>query len=477
MPARKFTPITRKVNVIIVISLLLGIGGIIVFFSLALIREIAASLEKNLKQHTDTVKVSIRSIMVPGYADIATRYFEEVTAANPDVSVKLFRENGKPAFSDDNTIRTVNENQGYERFSPNEPRIDVSDIPEQPYFKDALTVSPEEKLVSFQTQKGDAIFFTVYEKLQNRPSCMKCHGATHTIRGVICIESNITASINKQTLYLIISYSLFVVLLIGLTVILTQFLRRTVILPVQTIGAVCTNVTAGQFDKRVDIKNNDEIGVLGSTVNQMVQGLYERFKLSKFVSSSTLQSLKTEKAGEKLPLTILFSDIRGFTSYSEKKPPEDVVESLNKMLNFQTEIITENGGDVDKYVGDEIVAIFTTENPELSACRTALLIQKELSEKSGSAYSGLQVGIGINVGEVILGMIGSEKRADYTVIGDNVNTASRLCNAAKAGQIIIAHSIYQRVKASVLTDGPFRVRVKGKDQYLRVYLLKALKKE
>ncbi len=474
MPAKKFTPITRKVNIIIVISLLLGIGGIIIFFSLALVQEIAASLEKNLKQHSDTVKVSIRNIMVPGYADIATRYFEEVTTVNPEVSVKLYRQDGKLAFSDTSTILTVNENQGYERFSTNVPRIIATEIPVQPYFKEALTVSPEEKLVSFQIQRDNGVFFTIYERLQNRPRCMQCHGPLHNFRGVICIESNITESINKQTLYLFVSYGLFIVILIGLTIVLTQFVKRTVILPVKIIGSVCTSVTEGQFDKRVDINNNDEIGVLGSTVNQMVQGLYERFKLSKFVSSSTLQALKVDKAGEKLPLTILFSDIRGFTSYSEKKPPEDVVESLNKMLNFQTEIITEMGGDVDKYVGDEIVAIFTTENPELSACRAALRIQSELSEKSSSLYSGLEVGIGINVGEVILGMIGSEKRADYTVIGDNVNTASRLCRAAKAGQIIIADSIYQKVKTEIQAEGPFRVRVKGKDQYLRVYLLKTL---
>jgi len=168
VPAKKFTPITRKVNIIIVISLLLGIGGIIIFFSLALVQEIAASLEKNLKQHSDTVKVSIRNIMVPGYADIATRYFEEVTTVNPEVSVKLYRQDGKLAFSDTSTILTVNKNQGYERFSTNVPRIIATEIPVQPYFKEALTVSPEEKLVSFQIQRDNGVFFTIYERLQNR---------------------------------------------------------------------------------------------------------------------------------------------------------------------------------------------------------------------------------------------------------------------------------------------------------------------
>jgi len=195
------------------------------------------------------------------------------------------------------------------------------------------------------------------------------------------------------------------------------------------------------------------------------------------VSSSTIDSLKTEKKGERIPLTILFTDIRSFTSYAENKQPESVVESLNKILNIQSEIIHRNGGDIDKYVGDEVVAFFTDENPEFAACRSALQIQRELTQNSAGQYSNLQVGIGINQGEVILGMVGSERRADYTIIGDNVNTASRLCDVAKGGQIIISHSIYQKVKDRITTDGPYKVKVKGKNLYLKVHILKNMKGE
>lgn len=113
----------------------------------------------------------------------------------------------------------------------------------------------------------------------------------------------------------------------------------------------------------------------------MVDGLYERFQLSKFVSTSTITSIKNKEDGVKDSITLFFSDIRSFTSYSEKKTPDEVVENLNKILSFQTKIIHDNGGDVDKYVGDEIVALFTGEDKEINACRSALQIQEELFKK------------------------------------------------------------------------------------------------
>ena len=263
-------------------------------------------------------------------------------------------------------------------------------------------------------------------------------------------------------------------MVILLAAILTGFMRRTVIKPVKIVGSVCESVTEGEFSQRVSIKNHDELGRLGTTVNKMVEGLHERFELSKYVSTSTIESLRETKVGHLVSLTMLFSDIRGFTAYSEKRPPEKVVENLNMVLNVQTEIIHKYGGDIDKYVGDEIVAMFTDEDQELCASRAALEIQKLFSEEGGQ-YDGLSLGLGINTGDVILGMIGSERRADYTFIGDNVNTASRLCGAAAKGEILIADRTYDKVANSLVVDGPYRLKAKGKDEYVKVYKLKDIK--
>lgn len=146
-----------------------------------------------------------------------------------------------------------------------------------------------------------------------------------------------------------------------------------------------------RFQPRVDIKNNDEIGVLGETVNKMVDGLYERFQLSKFVSSSTIESIRNKEDGVKESITLFFSDIRSFTAYSEKKTPDEVVENLNRILSFQTGIIHENCGDVDKYVGDEIVALFQARIKRLTPAEAPLRSRKNFQKRAGNSTMVLQL--------------------------------------------------------------------------------------
>ena len=224
---------------------------------------------------------------------------------------------------------------------------------------------------------------------------------------------------------------------------------------------------------RASIGSRDEIGELGERVNEMVQGLYERFQLSKFVSGSTLQSIRNRERGAKATMTLFFSDVRSFTAYAERHPPERVVEALNRLLNAQTEIIHRNGGDVDKFVGDAVVAVFSGERREENACRSALEIQEELG-RDAAGYDGLQVGIGLDSGEVILGLVGSEKRADFTVIGDHVNAAARLCAAARPGMVLVTESVISPLRARAKARGPAHLKVKGKAEPLAVYQILAL---
>ncbi|MEJ2664182.1 MAG: adenylate/guanylate cyclase domain-containing protein [Spirochaetia bacterium] len=474
MAAEKFTPITRKVNTIIVLTLIIGIGTIIGLSYWYISSTTNTLNNKSLNQEAEYLYQTIRTIMIPGQASLAQGYFENIASIGEN-KITIFRQTGKKAFSDNTTIESVNRRWGFEKFHPVANRQDDGEKPLDRYFSQALQPNPAGKPLSFRVIKNNRVYVDIYKMLENTIKCRPCHGELPTARGVAAIEKDITSELSYQYRTLGFSIIIFVFVVLSLAVILSQFMKNAVIKPVKVIGDVCMEVTNGNFESKVAIKNRDEIGTLGQTVNKMVEGLHERFKLSKYVSSSTIDSLKTEKKGERLPLTILFSDIRSFTSYAENKQPEAVVESLNKILNFQSEIIHRNKGDIDKYVGDEVVAFFSNDNPELSACRSALQIQRELAGDSNTKYGNLQVGIGINQGEVILGMVGSERRADYTIIGDNVNTASRLCDVAKAGQIIIADSIYRKVKEQVATEGPYKVKVKGKNLFLRVYILKGLK--
>ena len=131
-------------------------------------------------------------------------------------------------------------------------------------------------------------------------------------------------------------------------------------------------------------------------------------------------------------------------------------------------------GDVDKYVGDEIVAIFSGADAAMCACTAAVRIQRVVEAGSVEQFDKLRVGVSVNSGDVILGMVGSQERADYTIIGDNVNITSRLCDVARPGQILISEAAYHAVGKAAAADGPFGLAVKGKSEKLRVYVLQRL---
>ena len=201
--------------------------------------------------------------------------------------------------------------------------------------------------------------------------------------------------------------------------------------------------------------------------------------VSKEVADEILKSEKIDLKGQEKEITILFADIRGFTSLSEKLKPHEVVNMLNNYLGSMTEAVLENKGTLDKYIGDCIMAVFNspTNQPDhiIRAIKTAINMQKAVEKVSKrKKVPKIQCGIGINTGEAIVGNIGSEKRLDYTAIGDSVNLASRLCSIAKPNQIIIPDFVYQKVKDKVKAKKVGEVKLKGKEKPVLVYEIKGL---
>lgn len=206
----------------------------------------------------------------------------------------------------------------------------------------------------------------------------------------------------------------------------------------------------------------------------------ERFQrlLSPAIAEQVISGkVEVKKGGELRETTVLFSDIRGFTSMSESLHPQDVVDMLNEYFERMVETIFDNEGTLDKFVGDEIMALYGAPimHPDdpIRAVRTAIEMMESLAEFNQERLAGglpdLQIGIGINTGEVVAGYLGSSKALEYTVIGDTVNTGARLCSVAKAGEIIIAQSTYERVKDHFEIVELPNVSVKGKSQALRIY--------
>ena len=141
-------------------------------------------------------------------------------------------------------------------------------------------------------------------------------------------------------------------------------------------------------------------------------------------------------------MAVLFSDIRGFTSFSEGRDPEFVVQRLNDVLAIQAEAVTRHGGDVDKFVGDAMVAWFSGPDRCQRAVEAAREMVVQLAARIGDR-GGASVGVGVHVGEVIVGAIGSRERMDYTAIGSTVNLAARLSSAAKGGPSTVTGRSYR----------------------------------
>jgi adenylate cyclase len=148
---------------------------------------------------------------------------------------------------------------------------------------------------------------------------------------------------------------------------------------------------------------------------------------------------------------VLFADIRGFTTFSEREKPEKVVGLLNHYFSAMTEIIFEHGGTLDKYIGDELMALFgaPTGSPDdaQNAVKAAVAMQNRIlslnNELVEQGFWKVEVGMGLHTGEATIGYIGSNKRSEYTAIGDTVNTASRLQSSTAGGQILISEATAQ----------------------------------
>ncbi len=228
------------------------------------------------------------------------------------------------------------------------------------------------------------------------------------------------------------------------------------------------------FGEEVPITSRDEIGELTRAFNELVEGLRERLLMLKFVSEATLDAIKKnisriEPGGERRDVTVLFSDIRGFTAWSENHTPEEVIDMLNNLLSYQADVVHKYGGDVDKFVGDELVAVFQGEDKEQQAVNAAVQIQQKLKSLLRKEQENLAVGIGINSGEVVMGAMGSENRMDFTVLGSTVNLGARLCSAAKEHQVLISESVFLNLERKVPVNELETIKVKGIEKPVQIY--------
>src|SRR6056297_3602309 len=245
MSTQRKGSVTRKVNLIILISLFLGLGGVVFYFAFSLSTTIQRNTREGLNEQSEIIYTAIENFMLPGEAPLAVQYFTEVQRRSPLSSIFLFRSDGTQAFTDAGTIESVNEMiSGYQFQAPD--RKEESALTRSYAMFTAATKLPPET-GTFQTTEEGKTFFHIYKPLINKPKCTSCHGSDHTIRGVLEIKTDITSSVQQRERALATSGGIFLVVLLILSGMLTRFMNRTVIAPVRQIGDVCRDVTGGDF--------------------------------------------------------------------------------------------------------------------------------------------------------------------------------------------------------------------------------------
>jgi adenylate cyclase len=297
---------------------------------------------------------------------------------------------------------------------------------------------------------------------------------------------------------LVVSLAAALALLVLFSYLMTQPLRMVV-------GAMQQIMSTNDLSRRVEILYRDETGDLGHSFNLMTGELdkaYRQIKgyardaaiaqhreqkirniFQKYVPEDVIDEFfarpESMLVGQQRVLAVLFSDIRKFTTISEALLPAQVVESLNAYFAQMVEIIVLHRGIVDKYIGDAIMAFYGAPvfrgDEGLQAVTTGLEMQEALQafnvEQRARGRPAFEIGVGINHGEVLVGNIGSERKMDYTVVGDMVNVASRLEGLTKVyhQEVVISESVHRELKGQIPCRQIDTVVVKGKTGHIRIY--------
>jgi len=308
----------------------------------------------------------------------------------------------------------------------------------------------------------------------------------------------------------IISLAAAAGLAIFLLILITRHLTNPLARVVQGMEKI---IESADFSSRVEPEYNDETGKLANTFNKMTEELDRAYsQIKRYAFDAVLAGKKEERirhifqkyvpndvierffaspekmlVGENRKLSILFSDIRSFTTISEGMDPGDLVTSLNRYFSGQVDIIYNRKGIVDKYIGDAIMAFWGApdkhEDDALQSVISGLemidAVQKFNANQKKLGKCEFQIGIGLNYGEVTVGNIGSERKMDYTVIGDAVNLASRMEGLTKTyhSEILISESLFEELRTSSPASGlAYRlldtVAVKGKTKGVRIFTVK-----
>ena len=312
-----------------------------------------------------------------------------------------------------------------------------------------------------------------YYRLQAAPWAIMLHAQ----------EAQIMAPILRFRFY----YILAGLLCLGVSLALIRLGVGSMVAAIRRISRKAALVAQGDYGETLEVRSQDEIGQLTRSFNDMVAGLMERDFISntfgRYVDQEVAAKLMARPeasrlGGEKRPVVIMFSDIRGFTPIAEALSPEATIQLVNGYFSRMVEVLRRHHGIIVDFLGDAILAFFDPLDGPLApvgreALQCALSMQQAMLSVNlagiGQELPPLRMGIGLHAGEVVVGNIGSETRAKYGIVGSAVNLAHRIQAQARGGEVVVSQAVYQLVQAGVRVTRKLEVRLKGIQDPVTLY--------
>ncbi|AZZ37699.1 adenylate/guanylate cyclase domain-containing protein [Bdellovibrio sp. qaytius] len=436
---------------------------------------VSSVMQKNIELQFAEVNPSIRVISIgfPFGRDAQNQVNTFVIAAyNSEMIQSLFSNDSEREFFliDRNGFLLAHQNEEFLRQGKN--------LKGESFVEKALADATNSKQLTFQNSQGNAYIGAFVKS--------SFWGTVLLAQTPLSIVNEPAQAVQRKAILIsgiVMSVALFAVFLFSLT------LSK----PIEVLAELIKEIPKGNFNisARKKVTSHDEVGDLAEAFDQMTDGLKERDKVknlfNKFHGSSVTENLLQQEVsvgGTRKEVTVFFSDIRGFTKFSEGHTPEEVVSMLNEYFAVMVGIIGRHGGVVDKFIGDAIMAVWgvpagseqDTENG-LKAClemRSALVTLNESRRQRN--LTEIHIGMGLHAGAAISGTIGSEERMEFTVIGDTVNVTARIESSTKHFEVdlLVSDEIFARMSKPEMQD-QFKfdlagdIEVKGKTLPLTLY--------
>lgn len=507
-----------KVTLLVAAILIAGFGTLVI---LNIRKEAEVRIAKNQETArllAASMMTSIENGMLEGRPDIIRRLVHEMKAELKEVRrLDVYRRNGVEAFTDMETVNEVDRRVGLEpdlieRISKmrREPGARIN----HPLFSRAVeTVEPQQ---TYETTDGGRVM-TLFQPLRNLPECQDCHGKDYQVRGVLRVslgleklDAELREARNRQVVV-----ALFTIL--GVTATLMLFMGRVVLQPIARVAAAARRIGSGDFEARVTVHSQDEIGQLGRVINDMTGRLKQAYdeleaknktldetlhnlrdsmkrvelleqlkgELSKFVPDSVKRLLErnpdaTEMEKSEKDVSVLFLDIAGYTRLSEQMAPKQLNRLVQSYFSSFLEIIHEHQGDVNETAGDGLMVVFQSDRSSnehaLNATRSAFAIRQRvegLNEEFAGVFQPVFLHMGINSGPALVGATklasSTGARWTFTASGPVTNLAARIAGQATGGEILAGPTTAERIKGHFVLESVGERTLKNVAEPVRLY--------